>query len=126
MNRDIERKEEKVLLWQSEGEESKKLSPFFSDPVVLPGQQCKEITLGRGQRINRAGRESEASSTSTAVFRATKRKSQEEGTGPGKEPGQWEDDPAFEEPPPRNLPKGHHPRSCNLFLQKEAPSGPKT
>ena len=102
MDRDIERKEEKVPLWLSKGEKSKKPLPFFSDPIVLPGQQRKEITLGRGQRINRARGESEASSTSTAVFGATKRKLQEEGIGPGKEPGQWEDNPAFEELPPKS------------------------
>ena len=100
-------------MWLSEGKEPKKPSPFFSDPIVLPGQQHKEITLGRGQRINRARRESEASSTSTTVFRATKRKSQEEDTGPGKEPGQWEDDPIFEEQPPKS-PEGPPPKKLQF------------
>ena len=109
MSRNIEQEEEKVPVWWSEEEESEKPSPVFSTQVARQGQQQKEISLGRGQRINRAGKESGTSSSSTTAFGATKRKSQEKGIGPEKEPDQWEDSPAFEEPPPKS-PEGPPPK----------------
>ena len=67
------------------------------------------MPLGRGQRINRAEKESGTSSSSTTALGAIKRKSQEKGTGPEGEPDWWEDNPAFEEPPPKS-PKGPLPK----------------
>ena len=81
MSQDIGQEEEKVPVWWSEEEESEKLLPVFSAQVAHLGQQQKEISLGRGQRINRARKESGTSSSSTTAFGATKRKSQEKGIG---------------------------------------------
>ena len=95
MNRNIEQDKEKVPVWWSEEEESKKLLPVSS----VQGQQRKVISLGRGQRINRAGKESETSTSSTTAFGAAKRKLREKSFEPEKELDQWEGSPAFEEPP---------------------------
>ena len=92
-----------------QGGETEKPSPVFSTQVARQGQPRKEISLGRGQRINRAGKESGTSSSSTTAFGATKRKSWEKGIGPEKEPDQWKDSPAFEGPPPKSL-KGPPPK----------------
>ena len=108
MSRNIEQEEEKVPVWWSEEEESAKPLPVSSTQVARQGQQ-KVISLGRGQRINRAGKESGTSSSSTTAVGATKRKLREKGFGPEKEPDQWEDSPAFEEPPLKS-PEGPPPK----------------
>ena len=102
-------------MWLSEEEETDKPSPVFSTQVACQGQPRKEISLGRGQKINRAGKESGTSSSSTTAFGATKRKSWEKGIEPEKEPDQWEDSPASEELPPKS-PEGPPPKKLQWVL----------